>query len=74
MTELIEHHRIRANEVLDVLNAGARNSYQTAAGMSWRIRARSWDDFPIMQKWFATGEAIAHLPRPDSEPAVGLST
>lgn len=59
--ELIEHHRLRANEVLDVLNGGTKNSYQTAADMSWRIRAKSWDDFPIMQKWFATGEAIAHL-------------
>jgi hypothetical protein len=29
--------------------------------MSWDIVARSWDDFPIMQRWFATGEAIAHL-------------
>jgi len=29
--------------------------------MSWDIVARSWEDFPIMQRWFATGEAIAHL-------------
>ena len=52
---------MRANEVLDVLDGGTKNSYQTAADMSWRIRAKSWDDFPVMQKWFATGEAIAHL-------------
>jgi hypothetical protein len=29
--------------------------------MTWDIVARSWEEFPIMQRWFATGEAIAHL-------------
>ena len=61
IAELLEHHRDRANEVLDVLKDRAKTAYQTAAGMSWRIRARSWEEFPVMQKWFATGEAIAHL-------------
>ena len=59
--ELIEHHRVRANEAVDVLVERPRNAYQTAAAMSWDIRARTWDDFPLMQRWFATGETIAHL-------------
>jgi hypothetical protein len=29
--------------------------------MTWDIDAKSWNDFPVMQKWFATAEAIAHL-------------
>jgi hypothetical protein len=29
--------------------------------MHWDIIADDWGAFPIMQKWFATGEAIAHL-------------
>jgi hypothetical protein len=29
--------------------------------MSWDILCDSWDLFPVSQKWFATGEAIAHL-------------
>ena len=29
--------------------------------MTWDIRAKSWADFPRNQKWFATGEALAHL-------------
>ena len=29
--------------------------------MTWNIRSRSWDDFPLAQKWFAVGECIAHL-------------
>jgi hypothetical protein len=28
--------------------------------MTWKIRA-SWEEFPIGQKWFAVGEAVAHL-------------
>ena len=40
---------------------GPRNAYDTAARMTWDIVARSWEEFPIMQRWFATGEAIAHL-------------
>jgi hypothetical protein len=29
--------------------------------MTWDIRYDSWNDFPVAQKWFATGEAISHL-------------
>ena len=29
--------------------------------MRWRIRSRSWEDFPLTQKFFAVGEALAHL-------------
>jgi glyoxylase-like metal-dependent hydrolase (beta-lactamase superfamily II) len=61
IAELIEHHRLRANEVISILETGSMNGYQTASNMSWDIVAKSWDDFPLMQKWFATGEAIAHL-------------
>jgi len=59
--ELIEHHRVRANEVISILKNQPQTAYQTASRMSWDIVAKSWADFPIMQKWFATGEAIAHL-------------
>jgi len=60
--ELAEHHHERADEIVEVLGAGGpRNAYDTAARMTWDIVARSWEEFPIMQRWFATGEAIAHL-------------
>jgi len=29
--------------------------------MSWDVIYEAWDMFPVSQKWFATGEAIAHL-------------
>lgn len=61
IAELIEHHHERAAEVVSILETGSRTGYETAAQMSWDIRADSWEDFPLMQRWFATGEAIAHL-------------
>ncbi len=35
--------------------------------MTWDIDCESWNDFPVAQKWFATGEAIAHLHYLESE-------
>jgi hypothetical protein len=29
--------------------------------MTWDIKCNSWEAFPVAQRWFATGEAIAHL-------------
>jgi len=59
--ELRRHHRARAEEVVSILAGGRQNAYQVAAQMSWDLTYDSWDQFPVAQKWFATGEAIAHL-------------
>jgi len=59
--ELKEHHQTRTQEVLSILEKGAMNAYQVASQMTWDIECESWDLFPVSQKWFATGEAIAHL-------------
>jgi len=59
--ELKEHHYRRIEEVLLILNNGSKNAYRVASEMSWDIKCDSWDQFPLAQKWFATGEAIAHL-------------
>ncbi len=59
--ELKVHHRHRAEEVLEILRHGPQHAYQIASQMTWDIEAKSWEEFPIAQKWFATGEAIAHL-------------
>jgi glyoxylase-like metal-dependent hydrolase (beta-lactamase superfamily II) len=61
INELKAHHRNRLNEVLDILTAGSQHAYQIASQMTWDLAAKSWDHFPVAQKWFATGEAIAHL-------------
>ena len=60
--QLIAHHRRRLEEALAVLRSGCRfTAYEVAAHLRWRIRAKSWEDFPLSQKWFALGEALAHL-------------
>ncbi len=60
--QLYRHHLSRLREAQRIVeeNPGI-NAYGTAALMSWQIRAKSWEDFPRGQKWFATGEALAHL-------------
>ena len=37
------------------------SAFQVASQMTWDIDSESWDQFPVAQKWFATGEALAHL-------------
>ena len=59
--ELKKHHQTRTEEVLSILEKGPLNAYQIASQMSWDIDCDSWELFPVSQKWFATGEAIAHL-------------
>jgi len=59
--ELKRHHQTRANEVLSILNKGSQDAFQVASQMSWDMDYEFWDLFPSAQKWFATGEAIAHI-------------
>jgi len=59
--ELKKHHAHRLDEVLTVLKKGPMSAFQMAAHMTWDIDCESWDQFPVAQKWFALGEAIAHL-------------
>jgi glyoxylase-like metal-dependent hydrolase (beta-lactamase superfamily II) len=59
--ELKRHHQERADEVLSILGKEGKNAFQVASEMTWDIDCESWERFPVAQKWFATGEAIAHL-------------
>lgn len=59
--EIKNHHRLRADEVLSILRNGSQNAYQVASQMTWDMTYESWEQFPVSQKWFASGEAIAHL-------------
>ena len=59
--ELLSHHDQRLAEVRTILSKGPLTAFTTAAAMTWDIKADSWDDFPVAQQWFATGEALAHL-------------
>lgn len=59
--ELIAHHMHRLAEVRQILAEAPMSAYDTAACMTWDIRADTWDAFPPAQQWFATGEALSHL-------------
>lgn len=59
--ELKRHHQKRADEVLLILQKGPQNAFQVAAQLNWDIEYDTWEQFPLQQKWFATGEAISHL-------------
>ncbi len=60
--ELLDHHERRLNEVIEVLRRlGEATAYQVASMMRWDVPYRSWSEFPLSQKYFALGEALAHL-------------
>jgi len=60
--ELKRHHAVRLDEIRDILaQQSPLSAYEAASRMAWDIEADSWEDFPVAQKWFATGEALSHL-------------
>lgn len=60
--ELKEHSYKRLEEVMRALQAKHISCpYDLAGCMNWNIRARSWEEFPLTQKFFALGETMANL-------------
>lgn len=60
--ELIAHHLRRIEDAWQtVREEPGLTAYEIAGRMRWRIRSRSWAEFPLTQKFFAVGEALAHL-------------
>lgn len=60
--ELKAHHKKRLEETLSIVKKYGRiTTRDVTKNLHWDIRAKSWDDFPPSQKWFAAGEASAHL-------------
>lgn len=60
--ELFEHHKKRLAEVEDIIRSSpGLTAFEIAGRMRWKIRAASWDDFPVSQKIFAVGECLSHL-------------
>ncbi|MBU5668558.1 MBL fold metallo-hydrolase [Peptoniphilus sp. MSJ-1] len=60
--ELKRHHAHRIDEALKTLEKHNECTVRdVAVGMHWDISARGFNDFPNTQKFFAAGEAHAHL-------------
>ena len=65
------HHQVRLNEIISILEKGKQNVFQIASQMTWDVTYKSWDLFPPAQKWFAFGEAVAHLKYLEEKGSVG---
>ena len=60
--EIINHHHMRLDEITAAIGEGEKCSVRDITSkISWRIRANSFDEFPPAQKFFASGETMAHL-------------
>lgn len=60
IAEIRLHHERRLDEVRSLLAGRRLTAFDLAAQMTWDLRGR-WAGWPMAQKWFATGEAIAHV-------------
>jgi len=38
-----------------------KNVFEIAPHIKWDITAKTWEEFPLQQKWFAFGETMAHV-------------
>jgi glyoxylase-like metal-dependent hydrolase (beta-lactamase superfamily II) len=56
-----KHHERRVSAVMSILEQGPLSGVQVAARMPWNVPYKSWTSFPVVQQWFATGEAMAYL-------------
>lgn len=56
------HHQRRLAEVRDLFRRYPdHTAYDIAPHMTWSMRGKKWPAFPPTQKWFALGEALAHI-------------
>ena len=62
INELYYHHAKRLDEARQALIKSGRSTVRTVTKqLHWDIKSKNWDEFPKSQKWFAAGEAHAHL-------------
>lgn len=61
IAELRRHHASRGAEILDILGHRWLTAFGVAMQVHWRVDAEAWEDLPLTLKWFAGGEALAHL-------------
>ncbi|MCD1147654.1 MBL fold metallo-hydrolase [Peptoniphilus sp. KCTC 25270] len=60
--ELKGHHEFRLQQVREIIHReGEANIRTITKNLSWDISAKNWDEFPKSQKFFAAGEAQAHV-------------
>ncbi len=60
IADLKAFHKERLGEIEKILADGPLDGYRLAARMTWDMKFDSWEELPVPQRWFATGEAISH--------------
>jgi glyoxylase-like metal-dependent hydrolase (beta-lactamase superfamily II) len=60
--QLKKHHEERLQSILDILKQkDYQTAYEIAGQLKWSLSGKTWETCPVSQKWFATGETLAHL-------------
>ncbi len=60
--EILSHHRERFNDIIRYLiRVKKASGYQIAKAIRWRVKYKDWSEYPGPEKFFALGEALAHL-------------
>jgi glyoxylase-like metal-dependent hydrolase (beta-lactamase superfamily II) len=63
-------HEERLREILSILKTTPMSAYELASKMTWSVKGSSWNQWPIIQRWFATSEALSHMRYLEEEGAV----
>lgn len=60
--QLLAHYEHRLDQVWQIVaETPGLCAYEIAQKMQWNIHTNNWNEFPIAQQWFATGECMTHL-------------
>lgn len=60
--DLIEHHKNRISDTYSaVRDEPMISAYKIASKMKWNIKAKSFQNFGLVQQYFAIGETLSHL-------------
>jgi glyoxylase-like metal-dependent hydrolase (beta-lactamase superfamily II) len=65
--EILEHHRLRTEEVRQALSLGACTGWEVASSVSWLGRTNGWDDLRGGGRFMALVETLAHMRRLELE-------
>jgi glyoxylase-like metal-dependent hydrolase (beta-lactamase superfamily II) len=61
LKEIREHHRIRGQEIYNVLADKQLSAYEIATHLTWHVKNQVWAQFNPWIKRMATTEVVAHL-------------
>jgi len=59
--DLVNHHKNRLAEILEILYNTRKTAYHISSKIKWSVNSGRWEDIPTLQQWFATLEVVAHL-------------